>query len=575
MKPLDELRGVERATVLKAGRRAGSLLRRNDAVVFAYDQDYVDGAGGAVATTLPVSPSAVVTHAPGALPPFFSGLLPEGRRLDALRLAVKTSADDEVTLLLAVGADTVGDVQVIPYGDAPTGVEPYISVGDWEEVRFLDLFAASVGDAQAVDRVALPGVQDKVSARMINVPVALGHARFVLKLDPPEFPHLVPNEAFFLSAARRSGVESAKAEVVHDADGAAGLLVRRFDRVQDPSGRTVALAQEDACQVLGRYPADKYRVTTEAVIGALAGVCQAPSVAAFALLKQAVFAYLTCNGDAHAKNFSVRCLPDGEWRVTPAYDLPTSHPYGDTTMALSVNGRRREDIGRGDFVALGEASFGSVWTCGSPTWTRFRSTTGGSTSCAEPSSTGGTASLPGEVAVGRSHPAMAGRRRPWLCCAWFPSPSYPSVWYRPTITSRSRSAPASPGRSWMWSEPYRAGGTMPPGAPGLCRTAGPPSKPSRKPSEPEPSGSWPKRRGQGPGAPIRPGICWRGCGAPSPSGATAPGPGRCTWVICGASWNGAATASPGCRRIRPGKGKRTSWSSSSGGGSPGATTTRW
>jgi serine/threonine-protein kinase HipA len=198
-------------------------------------------------------------------------------------------------------------------------------------------------------------VQDKVSARMINVPVALGNARFFLKLDPPEFPHLVANEAFFLDAARRSGVESAEAEVVHDAAGTPGLLVRRFDRVGDPSGPVVSLAQEDACQVLGRYPADKYRVTTEAVIGALAGVCQAASVAAYTLLKQTVFAYLTCNGDAHAKNFSVCRFPDGEWRVTPAYDLPTSHPYGDTTMALPINGRHREDIGRADFIALGEA----------------------------------------------------------------------------------------------------------------------------------------------------------------------------------------------------------------------------
>ena len=355
MKPLDELRGVERADVLKAGTRAGSLIRRADAVVFAYDRQHVDGGGDAVATTLPVSPSPVVTHAPGALPPFFSGLLPEGRRLGALRLAVKTSADDEVTLLLAVGEDTVGDVQVVPDGEAPEEVEPRVSAGDWEEIRFLDLFAASVGDARAVDRVALPGVQDKVSARMINVPVALENARFFLKLDPPEFPHLVANEAFFLSAARRSGVETAEAEVVHDAGGTPGLLVRRFDRVGDALGRVVSLAQEDACQVLGRYPADKYRVSTEEVIGALAGVCQAASVAAFALLKQAVFAYLTCNGDAHAKNFSVHRLPDGEWRVTPAYDLPASHPYGDTTMALTINGRRREDIGRADFIALGEA----------------------------------------------------------------------------------------------------------------------------------------------------------------------------------------------------------------------------
>jgi len=36
----------------------------------------------------------------GALPSYFSGLLPEGRRLGALRRAVKTSADDELSLLL-------------------------------------------------------------------------------------------------------------------------------------------------------------------------------------------------------------------------------------------------------------------------------------------------------------------------------------------------------------------------------------------------------------------------------------------------------------------------------------------
>jgi serine/threonine-protein kinase HipA len=356
MRPLDELRVVERAAVFKQGVRAASLLRRRDAVVFAYDDAYLPSGGAPVATTLPVSPEPIVTHAPGALPPFFSGLLPEGRRLAALRSAVKTSADDELTLLLAVGADAVGDVQVVPEGEGPVEVEPRVSVGDWGQVRFEELLAASIGGPEAVDRVALPGVQDKVSARMINVPVALENARFMLKLDPPEFPHLVANEAFFLAAARRSGVESADADVVHDAVGTPGLLVRRFDRVLNKSGHMIMLAQEDACQVLARYPADKYRVTTEAVIDALARVCRARPVAALTLLRQVAFAYLSCNGDAHAKNFSVRCLPDGEWRVTPAYDLPTSYPYGDTTMALTLNGRHREDIGRDDFIALGAAA---------------------------------------------------------------------------------------------------------------------------------------------------------------------------------------------------------------------------
>lgn len=353
MRPVDELRRVERADVLKAGKRAASLHRRKDAVVFAYEEDWVAAGAEAVATTLPLSREPVMTHAPGALPPFFSGLLPEGRRLSALRTAVKTSADDELTLLLAVGGDAVGDVQVVPAGGDPADIEARAVVEDWKEVRFAELFSASVGGASGLDRVALPGVQEKVSARMISVPVARAHDRFVLKLEAPEFPHLVANEAFFLEAGRRAGLETARAEVVHDAEGAPGLLVRRFDRSEDASGHPIMLAQEDGCQVLGRYPADKYRVSTEEVVEALSSACQARPVAALTLLRQVAFAYLSCNGDAHAKNFSVRRLADGEWRVTPAYDVPSSYPYGDTTMALSLNGRDREDIGRADFLALG------------------------------------------------------------------------------------------------------------------------------------------------------------------------------------------------------------------------------
>jgi serine/threonine-protein kinase HipA len=352
---LDRLRDVEEADVLKRGRKAATLGRRIDAVVFAYDREYVESHGPPVATTLPVQPHPVVTHAPGALPPFFSGLLPEGRRITALRNAVKTSADDELTLLLAVGADAVGDVQVVPSGEGPAGVDPRLAVTSWDEVRFDELLSASVGGATRIDRVALPGVQEKVSARVIDVPMQREGERFLLKLDPPEFPHLVANEAFFLAAARRSGVECAEAEVVHDGAGAAGLLVRRFDRRPTESGGIRMFAQEDGCQVLGRYSADKYRVTTEEVVAALSAVCRARPVAALTLLQHVAFAYLSCNGDAHAKNFSVRQLPKGEWRVTPAYDLPSTHPYGDTTMALTINGRDREDIGRTDFLALGTA----------------------------------------------------------------------------------------------------------------------------------------------------------------------------------------------------------------------------
>jgi serine/threonine-protein kinase HipA len=353
VRPAEELKRVEQATVFKSGVPAARLVRRPAGVELSYFEAYLEADRPPVATTLPLSREPVMTHAPGALPPFFSGMLPEGRRLTALRSAAKTSADDEFTLLLVVGNDAVGDVQVVPVGDDPSATEPRVTVSEWGEVRFAEVFRASVGDGATVDRVALAGVQDKISAGMINVPVAVERARFILKLNPPEFPHLVANEAFFLRAARRSGLETVEADVVHDAVGDAGLLVRRFDRVSDAAGHMVALAQEDACQVSARYPADKYRLSTEEALTALAGVCRARPVAALTLIKQIAFAYLSCNGDAHAKNFSVLRVSD-EWRVTPAYDLPSSYPYGDTTMALALNGKRKEDIGRSDFVALGE-----------------------------------------------------------------------------------------------------------------------------------------------------------------------------------------------------------------------------
>jgi serine/threonine-protein kinase HipA len=123
---------------------------------------------------------------------FFAGLLPEGRRLTALRRTVGTSADDEFSLLLAVGGDTIGDVQVVPAGDAPTAATNPVVIADFGNVVFADLFAQAIG--QRPDRIALPGVQDKVSGQMLNMPVRDRSAGYILKLNPPEFPHLVENE---------------------------------------------------------------------------------------------------------------------------------------------------------------------------------------------------------------------------------------------------------------------------------------------------------------------------------------------------------------------------------------------
>ena len=347
---LEQLRYVDEADVYKGGRHAATLSRVSNGIEFRYLEQWVRQGRHPVASTLPVSPATLSTPG-GSLPAYFAGLLPEGRRLGPLRRAVKTSADDELSLLLAVGADAIGDVQVVPAGLTPAEVPARVALERIGQVRFQVLLDELGIQAQ---RTALPGVQDKTSAAMINLPVTRAGERYMLKLNPVrQFHHLVENEAFFLNAAAKSGLMVPPHELVTDADGKPGLLIRRFDRTT-VDNRPHMLAVEDGCQAAGLPPADKYRVGADRAFAALAALCDAPAVAARELVRQLAFAYLTGNGDAHAKNFSVVQGVDGEWRVSPAYDLPCSYLYGDRTMALSIAGRSGGELTVADFVGLGE-----------------------------------------------------------------------------------------------------------------------------------------------------------------------------------------------------------------------------
>lgn len=265
-----------------------------------------------------------------------------------MQRAAKTSADDDLTLLLMVGSDTIGDVAILPDGAEPMSASPAIEASDLSSVRFADLLA----EAGFVDRRGIPGVQDKVSAGKITLPARVSDGEAIIKLDPPDYPNVVANESYFLGIARRLRIPVVASAVVHDADGRPGLVVRRFDRVVSAQGVT-KLAVEDGTQLLGRYPADKYTLTSEQVGAALAGVCSSRLVAARSVFQQVVLAWLTGNGDLHGKNLSV-VQHQSEWRVAPIYDIPSTLPHGDRSLALPVQGAT-EGVGRKRLLAFGAA----------------------------------------------------------------------------------------------------------------------------------------------------------------------------------------------------------------------------
>ncbi|WP_442544641.1 type II toxin-antitoxin system HipA family toxin [Arthrobacter sp. KN11-1C] len=331
---VEELKFVRAADVHKGGVLAGHLTRAGHGVVsFSYVAEYLTSGLPAVASSLPLTDLPVETPA-GALPPFFAGLLPEGHRLSVLRDATKTSLDDELTLLLAVGADAPGDVQVVPAGETPVEPAPLADTSRPEELDFAAL-------ANAVDRHAIPGVQDKASASMLTTPLSLRGQRYLLKFDPPNHAHLLTNEAAHLSAAKGLKIPVAKSHVITDMHGLPGLLVERFDRVQDKDRSWVRLPMEDGAQVMGLPPVSKYSVTSEDVAAALAGQCKAPLVASRNLYLQFVFAWLTGNGDLHAKNLSILGGRHGGFVMAPIYDIPCTLLYGDDTLALPVSGKTK------------------------------------------------------------------------------------------------------------------------------------------------------------------------------------------------------------------------------------------
>jgi serine/threonine-protein kinase HipA len=349
-------RSTSSVDVFKQDLRAGELVRTEHGARFQYTSEYLrahtDDPLAGVAHTMPPRADAYEVFGTN-LHPFFANLLPEGLRLRALVRAVKTSEDDLFSLLVASGTDTVGDVVIAPAGKQPQERSPIADTTQLSAISFAELLADSLRYDEDRGDVSIAGVQPKVSAAMISFPVRARDKRhaYILKLSPPEYPKLVENEAFFMSLAKTAGMTVARTRVVHDKDGQAALLVERFDRVPQKDGNAQRLHQEDACQLLERYPADKYRLTLRDVSDALE-VCSAPIAERLKLLRMQTFSYLIANGDMHAKNVSVRTVGT-RVELTPCYDLLSTLPYGDRSLALSMEGRD-DKITRAHLVAFGE-----------------------------------------------------------------------------------------------------------------------------------------------------------------------------------------------------------------------------
>lgn len=318
-------------TVFKNSIPAALLSGDGGQVTFQYLDSYVTRGLEPISWSLPLSLEPKVYQG-GATPAFFAGLLPEGRRLNAIAKRLKTSTDNELALLAELASDAIGDVQLAPGENLPAEREVLLLPKDPSKLDFAGV-QSKYFDSPAA---GLPGFQNKISSKMLNAPAKQQDLEYIIKFNPPEVPFAVENEYFFLALARSAGLTVSSFRLLTDSKGEHALLLQRFDR-ERRDAKTHRLAMEDACQVLGLYPSSKYQLSFEEVAGALIEKCSAPKPAALEIFRQIVFYWLIGNGDAHAKNFSILKTIAGEWRISPAYDILCTLYYQDSEMALSIS----------------------------------------------------------------------------------------------------------------------------------------------------------------------------------------------------------------------------------------------
>jgi serine/threonine-protein kinase HipA len=106
----------------------------------------------------------------------------------------------------------------------------------------------------------------------------------------------------------------------------------------------------DFCQALGIPSEMKYRseggpnLTT--CFELLRDASTIPALDLRDLLDAVIFTLLIGNHDAHAKNFSLLYLPDGEIRLAPLYDLVCTvlYPELTDTMAMQIGGEAKSAL---------------------------------------------------------------------------------------------------------------------------------------------------------------------------------------------------------------------------------------
>ena len=199
-----------------------------------------------------------------------------------------------------------------------------------------------------VGRISLSGVQPKASLVLLNgqlqQPLAGERGQYILKPAPTSYTLLErkfcpANEHLSMQLASQIyHIETAANAICFFRDGEAAYVCRRFDVAPDGS----KFQQEDFASLGGLTKANggadyKYsNLSYEECAQLIQKYTTASAIEVLKFFRIVVFNYLILNDDAHLKNFSLINRGDGEYHLSPAYDLVNTslHLYEPRIFAL-------------------------------------------------------------------------------------------------------------------------------------------------------------------------------------------------------------------------------------------------
>ena len=175
--------------------------------------------------------------------------------------------------------------------------------------------------------------------------------KYIFKPQSAKYPSLPQLEDLTMKMAEAAHIRTARHTLIRLADGELGYLTIRMDRGR--KGEKISML--DMCQLSNRLTEHKYYGTYQQLAETVKRYSSAPMLDVQRYWEVVLFSWITGNSDMHCKNFSLIDTGNGEYALSPAYDLLAvllADPEDNEEMAMSFTvGGAKNGFNRSTFLS--------------------------------------------------------------------------------------------------------------------------------------------------------------------------------------------------------------------------------